>query len=313
MAGQRRGLHGLRSLPSAHTTLDDLVPSWMRSMQARNFSAFTIKGHLSTLRVFRAFLVAHELPLEVTQWTKPHLEAFLVEQLQHGKASSAETRYRNLAAFFRWAQEEGELTTSPLVGVKKPKVPETPPEVLTDDELRALLKVCEGPGFFERRDTAILRLFVDTGMRRSECAGLRVEDVDLAERQAHVTGKFQRHRVVTFGSKCVGALDRYLRLRKLHPDAERAELWLGRAGPMTHQGLYRVVVKRAQQSGVYDAHPHLFRHTAADHWLDVGGSEMGAMTYFGWRDHKMLTRYTRSRASQRASEEAKRLPLGDRL
>ncbi len=52
--------------------------------------------------------------------------------------------------------------------------PELPVPVLSNDELRRLLKVCEGPGFAERRDMAMMRLLIDTGMRLSEIAGLEV-------------------------------------------------------------------------------------------------------------------------------------------
>ena len=54
-------------------------------------------------------------------------------------------------------------------------VPEEPPAVLRDDELKALLATCDGTDFDDRRDTAILRLFLDSGIRRAEIAGLRVD------------------------------------------------------------------------------------------------------------------------------------------
>jgi integrase len=60
-----------------------------------------------------------------------------------------------------------------------PKVPESPPDVLGDNQLRDLLNACDGPTFDDRRDAAIVRVFIDTGARLSEVAWLRVEDLDL--------------------------------------------------------------------------------------------------------------------------------------
>jgi len=69
------------------------------------------------------------------------------------------------------------LSTALFAAARNPAVPEVPPDVLTEDQLRRLLRACDGKAFEERRDTAILRLLIDTGMRREECAGLKVEDV----------------------------------------------------------------------------------------------------------------------------------------
>ena len=70
-----------------------------------------------------------------------------------------------------------------------PHVPETPPPVLREDDLRKILDACAGTDFEERRDNAIIRLFLDTGMRRGELAGLHVEDVDFDQDVAIVLGK----------------------------------------------------------------------------------------------------------------------------
>ncbi len=65
----------------------------------------------------------------------------------------------------------------------RPAVPVTPVPVLSMDELKALLAACAGKAFEDKRDSAIVRLFVDTGMRRAELLGLRVSDLDLRQRR----------------------------------------------------------------------------------------------------------------------------------
>lgn len=76
-----------------------------------------------------------------------------------------------------------------MANMKPPKIPEAPPDVLTDEQIKKLLKGCEGRDFRARRDTAIIRLLTDNGMRLAEMAGLKVEDIDLdppASFPAHV-------------------------------------------------------------------------------------------------------------------------------
>jgi integrase len=112
--------------------------------------------------------------------------------------------------------------------------------VLSGDELLALLAACSGKSFEERRDTAIIRLFVDTGMRRAESLGLRVADVDFDQDVAVVLGKGSRPRACPFGNKIGRALGRYLR-------GEPA-LWLGKRGPLTETGLTPMLWRRSEQA-----------------------------------------------------------------
>ena len=61
--------------------------------------------------------------------------------------------------------------------------------ILSDETLAKLLVACRGDTFENRRDTAIIRLFLDTGMRAGELAGLTVDDIDREQMVAPVIGK----------------------------------------------------------------------------------------------------------------------------
>ena len=87
-----------------------------------------------------------------------------------------------------------------------------------DTAYRGVVRSVSRRTFAERRDLAIIRLFVDTGMRLSELAGLRVEDLDFEAEVAGVLGKGRRLRACPFGNKTALALQRYLRERARRPD-----------------------------------------------------------------------------------------------
>ena len=120
-----------------------------------------------------------------------------------------------------------------MVNVRPPEVPEEPPPVLSLDEQRALLATCTGSDEEARRDTAILLLFVASGMRRAELSGLRLEDLDLDARDAWVMGEVRRPRRCPFDKHTAAAIDRYLRLRNRRADADSPWLWLGRKSRLT--------------------------------------------------------------------------------
>jgi site-specific recombinase XerD len=212
------------------------------------------------------YLEAEGLPTEVRAIRRAHLEAFVADRLATVKAATISIQYRALQQFFRWAVSEEETPSSPMTKMRPPIVPEEPPAVLSSDQIGKLLRACQGQGFLARRDLAIVRLLLDTGMRRSELAGLKVGDVDMRDATALVLGKFRRPRVVPFGHRSAQALDRYLRVRALHRLSYRPELWLGKGGAMSDSGVYQAVKTRGAQAGVPNVFCHQFRHTMAHVW-----------------------------------------------
>ena len=163
-----------------------------------------------------------------------------------------------------------------MANMSPPKIPEDPPDVLTDDQLRALLKACEGKDFEDLRDAALLRVLIDTGARASEIMGLEIDsedpDLDLDAGTIRVLGKGRRPRYVAIGAKTVRALDRYIRVRSRHPASSSPALWLGKKGAMTDSGLRQILNRRGAEAGVPGVHPHIFRHTFSHQWLLAGGA-----------------------------------------
>lgn len=300
------------------TSPDDvrsLLTSWRRSLAARRSSPATIATYTSAVERMADYLDGAGMPTRVGAIRREHVEAFVADLLTRRAPATAHNRYRGVQAFFTWALEEGEVRVSPMANMKPPHLPETPPPVLRDVELRKLLDACaRDRSFSGRRDEAILRLFMDTGTRRAEVLGLQLGDVSLDEGLVKVTGKGDRTRVVGIGAGTIQALDRYLRARAKRHDAGEPWLWLGRKGRLRETGLAELIRERGRQAGIAARlHPHSFRHAYAHAMLAAGMQEHDLMAIAGWKSPAMLARYAASTRQERAIKAAKALSPVDRL
>ena len=311
----------------APDSITNLATDFYVSLRARNKAKRTIETYAEAVDQLDQFLASKGMPRTVSAIRREHIEAFLDYLLNEKiderngrrlKPATAKNRHASMQAFFRWLVAEGELKRSPMATMQPPKVDETLTPVLTEDELRRLLKACDGSGFRERRDMAIVRLLIDCGLRRAELCGLTVDDVSVADSFVTVQrGKGGKARAVPIGDKTAQALTRYLRARRVHRLASLPNLWLGKGGAVTPSGIAQVIRDRGMSVippiDRVKLHPHALRHAWAHYFRMADGSETDLMTLAGWSSPAMLRRYGASAAVARAFATHRRIGVGDRL
>lgn len=162
-----------------------------------------------------------------------------------------------------------QLQDNPVADLEYPKLRKSLPKYLTMEQSAALLKAVNGPN--EKRDYAILMLFLNCGIRRSELVGLNMTDV--YEDRIRVIGKGNKERFVYFGTPCRKAIDAYLVERNNKILTDNRALFGSRDGNrISVSAVHRLVKKAILQAGIDSTQfsAHKLRHTAATMMLSGG-------------------------------------------
>ena len=284
------------------------IGSFRLHLAAEGKAAKTVRTYTEAMQWFAAsYLLEKTGRTGWEQVSGQDAQEWMVRLLDRYSSAYASNQYRGLQQFFkRLAAEEG--MPDPMTGLQPPHVTQNLVPVFTDGELSRLEHACAGRAFVQRRDAAIIAVFKATGIRMAELASIRYDpgdprrsDVDVWQREITVRGKAGKTRIVKISYDAARGLDRYLRVRARHAQANGPQLWLGAGnrGPLTASGIYQMVARRGRQCGV-DVFPHRFRHHFSHTWLDRGGAEGDLMELNGWTSPQMLRRYGASARRARA-------------
>jgi site-specific recombinase XerD len=207
--------------------LADLAESWLVHLRAERKSPSTLRIYRAGVKAYLTWCAENGQPAILD---RNLLASFTADLLDRGaELATAQARHLAVRRFGRWLHAEGELAEDPLAGMRPPKLDTKVIPVLSDDELRRLVKACEGRTLRDRRDEAIIRLMLESGLRAGEVVALRTEDVDVGGGTLVVRrGKGGSGRLVPFSAQTARALDRYLATAPGACPGRRAEPVAGR-------------------------------------------------------------------------------------
>jgi integrase/recombinase XerD len=198
----------------------------------------------------------------------------------------------SVKVFFRFLKKEGILKVDLSPYFEMPKMWQLLPEVLTVEEVEALLAAPKEDTWIGARDRAILELLYATGMRVSEACQLRLSDLD--DTFVKVCGKGRKERVIPVGAKAIAAVDAYLTQFRNGVEEENGFLFTSKSGkPISRIVVWQQIQRYAKEAGIAKrVSPHTLRHSFATHLLEHGADLRLIQDMLGHEDIGTTDRYT---------------------
>jgi len=253
----------------------------------RRFSGNSVEAYGRDLGQFEEFIRTVQgsegTAIELIQ--KSDIKDFLGELVRHGMTrKTAARKLASIKALFRYLTRSGQAAMNPAGQVISPKAEKSLPVFLSESEMQKVLDGISPDSAADARDLAILELFYGTGIRLSELAALKLEQVDGIKRNIRVLGKGNKERIMPAGIRTMEALSRYLEKRpELHPDPAETVFFLNAGGrPLSRRGIQWIVGKWLRRfSERAHLSPHVLRHSFATHLLDRGAGLEGVRELLG--------------------------------
>lgn len=216
------------------------------------------------------------------------LEKYIKELNDNGfKSATVSRNIASLKAFFHYLNNEGVLSNDPTKSLKSPKIEKKIPEILTTDEVFALLEQPSGDSPKEIRDKAMLELLYATGIRVSELINLETSDVNL-KTSSILCRDGSKSRTIPYGKKAKDALTRYLEGSReaIVDNKESTILFANCSGQkMSRQGFWKLIKHYAKKAGIEsDITPHTLRHSFAAHLVENGADLRSVQEMLGHSD-----------------------------
>jgi integrase/recombinase XerC/integrase/recombinase XerD len=256
-------------------TLKNAFDSFILDQRLRGNTEKTIRGYQGFLTRFIDWQAANgvidlaELSLQNIQQYQLYINTKPAERNGGEKLTkrSVQTYMRHIKVFLTFCFEEG-FHLEPLhQKIKLPKAERPVIEILTDEEIAAILKTFGGTEN-EKRNRALILILLDCGLRLSEVVGIKICDINFSRGYIMVNGKGRKGRIVPIGERVTHDMKEYQQLRNR---AEHEKFFLTKNfAPMTSGCIHSLMRRLKKRTGIKRIHAHLFRHTFATNFLVHG-------------------------------------------
>lgn len=278
--------------------MDELFREYLAHLRIeRGSSPLTVSAYGADLRDYASFLEGRGVA-SIDEVRRETIVAYEADLFDRGYAASTVDRHVSvLKGFHRFLVREGYTRRNPTDTLQLPKTPDRLPDVLSVEQVEAMLSDPPDRAPIPLRNRAILEVLYGCGLRVSECVGLNLGDAVLDEGYLRILGKGGKERVSPISGAAQRTLAEYLEagrpeLVKPYAKPTSAVFLNARGGRLTRQSVHAIVADAGRSIGVANLHPHTLRHSFATHMLEGGADLRVIQEILGHSDISTTQIYT---------------------
>ncbi len=215
--------------------------------------------------------------------TTNDIRAWLGSLAKEDSALTLRRKAQSLRAFFRWLLQRGDISLNPATDLTLAKAPQRLPEFVKEQEIEEVIANFDISNFREHRARIILLMLYSTGLRQEELRTLTDADISFSLREAKVTGKRSKQRIVPLPSELLEEIATWQRARDIrYPSLSSPKpLIAGKSGAISKKTLYDIVKNALATTSAIRKSPHVLRHTFATAMLNDGASLDSVKEFLG--------------------------------
>ncbi|RLC48793.1 MAG: tyrosine recombinase [Candidatus Cloacimonadota bacterium] len=274
------------------------ITQFEKYITSKGLSLNTRTAYKKDLLQLREFLTKYFETAEINlnSISKLYLRDYLRELSFKGRTNRTLARKATtIKNFFKFCEQENLISKNPAANLQIPKFEKKLPKHFTEKEMEDLLSIPDLSSKFGIRNKAILELIYSSGLRISEVAICRKQDLDLTEKIIKLMGKGNKQRIVPVGKKAISALKKYLKIRsQFISKFSDHSLFLSKSGRPLSANELREILERyimlvAKTKGYS---PHSIRHSFATHLLEHGADLRAVQEMLGHSNLSTTEIYT---------------------
>lgn len=271
----------------------DLTREFLSYLQVeRGLAKNSLASYQRDLAKLKEF--AESEGLDVVHLSRTDLRGFIAELSKSGLSPSSVGRIISaVRGFYKFLLIDGHIKKHPAEDLDTPQKGFYLPKFMTAEEVEKLLSQPDVSQEIGLRDRAILEIMYASGLRVSEAANLRIQDIDIDAGILTCKGKGNKQRKVPLGKSAIEWLRCHLAKRKKKEHIEMRNLFVTSLNkPINRQTIFKFIKEYAEKAGLADVSPHTLRHSFATHLLQNGADSRSVQAMLGHADISTTQIYT---------------------